>query len=479
LLLLAAAGCAATGVECRDGPAAPAEAPLPPAARTALEPMILSGAMPAADLPPLPGPTAYRSLTPHDCRCRAVRNAPVAGTLDAERRKLEESSHPQCSHLPSERARALRREMLLYTALEIRNRAAGQALEWYHDLAGAEAKAELLAGGLAEAREVRAQAEDLLRRGLRLPVDVEVLRRQVIDARLEQALTEVTLVQLNGRLRGLVAPDLAPTERLWPDLTAPAEAHVPDDVEAAVAVGLAYRPELLLVRAVLDHLDRATLAEARLLLQSINAMLGAEEPGSSCKCLSVLARLLCLSPSRQDEVEAARKQLQDYLAQREREVADEVRVAVTEARGRLPVVVLARERAHRWEIKVDDLKEKSERGMTVFAELATARQDWLKARGEVVKEWVAWQVAAVKVGLAQGVLPLGCEDCPGAIGQGCCAAPTTPLLTRRACPAPAHKPDAPARGNPPVSLAGASGLCAPALTVAGTAPSPAQCGTAR
>ncbi len=409
LLLLAAAGCAAACGECRNGPAAPAEVPLPAATRTAVEPLIHSAMLPPADLPALPAPTAYRSLTLHDCRCRAVRNAPVAGTLDAERRKLEESSHPHCPHLPSEQARALRREMLLYTALEIRNRAAGQALEWYHDLAGAEARADLLAEGLAEARSVRDRAEDLLRRGLRLPVDIEILRRQVIDARLEQALAEVALEQLNSRLRGLVAPDLAPTERLWPDLSGPEEIVVPTDPEAAVAVGLAYRPELVLVRTVLKHLDRATLAEARLLLRSLNGLLGAEEPGASCKCVAVLARLLCLAPSRTDEVEAAHEQLLAYLAQREREVAEEVRLAVAEARGRGPVVVLARERAHRWEVKVDDLKEKSERGMAVFAELATARQEWLKARGEVVKEWVAWRVAAVKVGLAQGVLPLGCQ----------------------------------------------------------------------
>jgi hypothetical protein len=103
--------------------------------------------------------------------------------------------------------------------------------------------------------------------------------------------------------------------------------------------------------------------------------------------------------------------LQAYLTQREREVADEVRLAVTEARGRGPVVVLARERVQRWRLRVEELKEKSDRGMPVFAEFVGARQDWLKARGEMVKEWVTWRTALAKVRQAQGVLPMECGPC--------------------------------------------------------------------
>ncbi len=45
--------------------------------------------------------------------------------------------------------------MLLYSALEVRDDFAGQTLEWYYQLAGAEAKADLLEQPASTAAAIR------------------------------------------------------------------------------------------------------------------------------------------------------------------------------------------------------------------------------------------------------------------------------------------------------------------------------------
>jgi hypothetical protein len=46
--------------------------------------------------------------------------------------------------------------------------------------------------------------------------------------------------------------------------------------------------------------------------------------------------------------------------------------------------------------------------MPVFAELTKARIESYKARGEVVKEFLGWRIANVKLKQAQGILPAEC-----------------------------------------------------------------------
>ena len=59
--------------------------------------------------------------------------------------------------------------MLLFSALEVRDEFAGTALEWYFQLAGAEAEADLLGSALVRARDTLARMEQLKSQGIRLP----------------------------------------------------------------------------------------------------------------------------------------------------------------------------------------------------------------------------------------------------------------------------------------------------------------------
>src|SRR5207248_2326842 len=133
---------------------------------------------------------------------------------------------------------------------EARNRSAGQALDLYYRLAEAEAKADLLDHAAADLADAVRRSRDLMGQGFKLPVELTTLQRREIDARADRVKLAAGIVELNGRLKGLIGQDDLPCDdRLWPagefDV-----AFAPIDSDAAVRVALAHRAELNLLRTV-------------------------------------------------------------------------------------------------------------------------------------------------------------------------------------------------------------------------------------
>lgn len=375
-----------------------------------------------ADAPRAPT-NAYRALPPQLCQCLAVKHAPLADGLDHKRQQLEQKQQPACCRnaRKSGNQRAFQESMLLYSALEIRDQAAGAALEWYYQLAGAEAKADLLNASLEHGRKTLQGIQRLKELGIPLPAPIEDYQRQVVELQLQQARNQLTIEQLNSKLR--LALGYNPTHA-WRFLTDPGlplsaptgETTVPagPDVEAAVQLGLAQRPQLVLLRSMIAHLDGDTLGAATSFLQTINPLLALASPEPSCKWLTILGKILHIQPGQEDRVERVRAQLCDYLRERERTVEAEIREAVYEIHARRRAIALAREASASWEKRIRDLQRRQKEKMPVFAEMAKAYQGSFKARGEVVKEFLAWKIAAVKLKQAQGVLPAECDylECP-------------------------------------------------------------------
>jgi hypothetical protein len=429
LILLAAlaiplgtAGCSLCGVGRHSGSAhgaKAAEPELPEIARTNLEPDLLelASTVKPAEPPVDPRPdSSYRVLTPAQCQCLAAQHTPTADAFDRQRQRLQEQSenaHGLCENHKSDKQRAFQEGMLLYSSLELRDQFAGTALEWYYQLAGAEAKADLLDTSLGRARDTLARMEDLKKQGLRLPAPVEEYQRQIIALQLEQAQNQLTIEQLNSKLRQALGFDPGHAWRFWPDAGAPLGTESIPDVEAAVQVGLAQRPQLLLLRHMIANLDKDTIAPARSLLSTISPILGMSTPARACKALILLGKVTHIQPGQNEEAEALRAQLSDYLKERERVVAAEVREAAYEVRARRELTILARETAGRWQDRIKNLEKQRGQGMPVFADLTTAYMEWYKARGEVVKEFLGWKIAALKVKQAQGILPAECgyTDC--------------------------------------------------------------------
>ncbi len=356
-----------------------------------------------------PVPTDYRALAPPLCQCLAVQHAPLADGLDNQRRRLEQKQANQSclGNRNSGKQSAFQQSMLLYSALEIRNDAAGKTLEWYYQLAGAEAKADLLNNSLESGREMLAGAQRMKSLGIALPAPLEEYQRQIVEVQLQQAQNQLTIEQLNTRL--LEALGYGPHAwRFWPEPGIALGMEEPPDVEAAIHLGLAQRPQLLLLRSMIAHLDRDTLGSARSFLQVLNPLLAMSSPGPSCKLLAVLGKILHIQPGQEDEVERVRAQLIDYLHERERMVAAEIREAVYEIRARRQATLLARQAADSWEERIRDLKKQRAEGLRGVAELNKANVELYKARGVVVQELLGWKIAVVKLKTAQGILPAEC-----------------------------------------------------------------------
>jgi hypothetical protein len=420
-ILIGTAGCSlcqpgrrTDSARCPDA----AEPSLPVVERTSLEPDLLALALtvwPADPPASPPSPSSYRALDPRQCQCLAARHVPTADALDRQRRRLEEQREkaPCLGDRKAEKQRAFQESILLYSALEIRNQFAGTALEWYYQLAGAEAKADLLGVSLDDARDTLARMERLKKQGLRLPAPLEEYQRQIVSLELQQAQNQLDIVQRNSKLRQSLDFDSNSAGRFWPDPSVPLGTETVSDVESAVQLGLARRPQLLLLRGMIAHLDKDTLAAARVLLGSINPLLGMASPKSGCKSLTFLGKLTHVQPGQNAEVESLRAQLKDYLMERESVVAAEIREAALEVRARRQLIILAREAARHWQERIKELEKKRAQGMPVYPDLTAASTEWYKARGEVTKEFLGWKIAAVKVKQAQGILPAECgyTDC--------------------------------------------------------------------
>ncbi len=330
--------------------------------------------------------------------------------LDSQRRQIEkQQAKASClCGQTTKKQRAFQASILLYSALEIRDQAAGTALEWYYQLAGGEAKADLLSNSLDRGRQTLTRVERLKELGIPLPAPIEEYQRQLVELQLQQAQNQLTIQQLNSKLRLAMGFRSTNVWRFWPDPTIPLGTETVPDGEAAVHLGLAQRPHLLLLRSALANLDRDTLGSARSLLQTINPLLAMSNPGPSCKLLTILGKILHLHPGQQDEVERVRAQLIDYLHERERTVEAEIREAVYEIGARREATILWREAADSWEARIRDLEKQHSEGIRGVAELNKAYLESFKARGEVVKEFLGWKNAAAKLKQAQGILPAEC-----------------------------------------------------------------------
>jgi hypothetical protein len=419
-ILAALAGCSLCP-HCRRGgsccPGGGDEAPLPTVERTVQERAIqdLAAAVQSPASPDDPKtPSDYRALAPQLCQCLAAKHAPLADGFDNQRRQLEqqEADNRCLCGRKSDKQRAFQESMLLYSALESRNDAAGKALEWYYQLAGSEAKADLLNISLELGRNMLERADKMKKQGFRLPTPIEEYQRQVVELQLQQAQNQLTIEQLNGKLRLALGYD-SHSWRIWPDPSIELGLENPPEVEAAIRFGLQHRPQLLLLRGMIANLDRDTLGSSRGFLQVVSPLLAMSNPETRCKWQKILDKILHIEPGKEAEVERVRAQLRDYLRERERSVAAEIYEAVYEIGARRKGTVLARQAADSWQERIRDLTKQRAEGLRGVIELSNLYMEWYKARGVVVQEFLGWRIAVVKLKTAQGTLPDDCgySDC--------------------------------------------------------------------
>ncbi|MCE9561187.1 MAG: TolC family protein [Planctomycetes bacterium] len=365
--------------------------------RGTIEPDVTGANISPAALPPV-RPTQYRRLTAVECRKLAIQNAPLADDLD---------SHPdnQTSHACSLKKRSdqaqLSRLVRGYAADDLRNRAAGDALELYYKLATAEGQFDHTSSAHGILRTQLALAEKAIKAGAADRADVERIRRQLLELESQLAKLEAGIASLNAGLAGHLGLDPADQTPIWPADTLTVSGDVPD-VEQSVRTALQCRPDLNMLRTLATSENSGQLAKA--VVTGINPLLGTKE--SANPLFAPLISFMAVVKKEPTQAEAKmQRQLLGALATRERQADAEVRAAVAMVRGnRLAVAAKAAE-VRNWQARVAEAEKRVAAGVAgAEGELALAKVELLKARGELIQAVAEYQISDVKLRQAMGLL---------------------------------------------------------------------------
>jgi hypothetical protein len=333
---------------------------------------------------------SYRGLTEADCARFAACASTLGNLLDEKARASSQSGRNRL--LRAKKTCDQSCVVLRLAADEERSRAVGDALEAFYRLIEAEGRHGFLQLGLKEVNESLARAGELQAKGLPPPVEIAVIRKQLIDLRSDEANLRISILQLNARLKVLLGLSCS-NYSLWPlaDLKV---VPVETDIEQAVEDALRNRPDVALLRTLACCLDADSLAVANQALAGINPLLA--ETSSSCASL--------LAYCDDSTLQSTKQQAQTLLADRKRQATEEIRQAVGQVAYRVQLVILAQQKLEIEERRIKELEEKKSKGLDVEGELTTARLNLYEAQGEQLGTVVNWKIARAQLLEAQGRL---------------------------------------------------------------------------
>lgn len=358
----------------------------------------------------------YQAATELEAQCLAAKASSLGNLLEKEAQAVKDKT-PAFSILRNRkevRQSELRQAILRLRSLEERNRAAGAALELFYRLADGEGRKNLLQASLTDVAEALRKGQEIAWKGLPLPVELDTLRRQQLDFQSELVQIELGLDQGNGELLRLLGLPREPcTLRIWP-LPHNIVCEDPIEPEAAVALGMAHRPQIALLRLLEKNLDRATLPAIKQVLGSVNSLLGTTTPRQPFLQMGPLREIFRFFGT-VGELSTRGSQMAQFRQESEKSIVEEIRLEARALEERVHLVALARDRARSWQKKVEELEEKQKKGMVSFLEILTPRLEYYRARGELVKEVTAWNIARVKLKQEQGLLV---DECGYALDAG-------------------------------------------------------------
>jgi hypothetical protein len=350
-------------------------------------------------------PAEYRALSAEQCQCLAVKASSDGNSLASERRALSATTSP---HGYSEEER-LKLQVLWASELEARNRSAAQGLTTYYHIAQTEASRPILVQSLRELDEALANVARLREHGVQIPFDDGELKRQRLAVLDRQLKLTSQLDQLNAqlvRLLGLSTAEARP--RIWPatDFTV---VVAPTDIELAVAVGTANRPELRLLGALQSSLKAKNVAITRDVVGGASSLIGSQKKFTGMVSLLGVREFLGQRRSNRLELPTRQRQLADYADQRRREVTLEIQQAILEVESTLRRIAVEKQAVTAWRTELDELGKKSQIEEATFLDISRARLKRLEAESDEIDQIVAWKIALVKVKEAQGTLVAECQ----------------------------------------------------------------------
>jgi hypothetical protein len=343
----------------------------------------------------------YYTLDPRECQCLAVERSKLGNMLDDHRRKLAQNTR---KHEPCD---CVLPELLASAALEARNRTASSALELYFTIARLEAQKELLDVAIEELDAAVAEVDAARRQTITLPLKVEGFMQQRLESGQKLIELELGITRANRELTKLLDTEWGDgSARIWPQ-TELRVVRKSIDVELAIDRAMAERPELHVARllATSDCVDNLPTMKAT--LGGYSAFLAASPlPGSK-----LFGKVVTDWLNDPEELAARKQQLTQIADQREREVRDEVRLAVATIHGRHDAAVIAKQAVIHWDQRVVELRQARDVNKSDWGELVEAKLKRIEAQAQLVEAVTAWKIAQVKLHEAQGRLVHDCADC--------------------------------------------------------------------
>jgi hypothetical protein len=341
-------------------------------------------------------------LTPGDVLRMSLSSNGLGDALESEARGQKNAGCATCR--ASQKQAKLSAELQGHASDELRNQTATLALTAYFRLAEARVQMSLLLQGVEPIEALVAQVEELRRQGLPVPDDSSKLPQERSKLEADRVRLDLLESRLGEQLHQVVGKAAGLPPCSCSTITTIEVFHVDElaiDEAAAIAVGLKYRPDLNLIRSALCNLDVGTLPVIRHVMLGLSSLLS----GPARRCIPIVECVPLLLPGLSaKEVEKVSKQLQALLDERKRQAISDIRQAVRAIHAQQNLIRLARDREAMAQRKLDESEEnfRQKRGKTTAVPLA--RQDLLRARGDVVHEVIEWEIARVNLRKAQGLL---------------------------------------------------------------------------
>ncbi len=334
----------------------------------------------------------------------AAERAPLAAALERENDVPSAVVDDPGQARQSEPSSSLAREIRPLLAADLRNKAAGDSVAAFYQLADAEARSEIVRKSIESLDDLRRAVKEAIARGVKPPLDDDEIDRQrasliiiLGQAELGSKLLETDLRRRIG-VAGKTPGRLMPTGEMSISIEG-------TDAEQAVRTGLERRHDLQALRTAYHKLTPENLPEVRELLRTTPGVPGGLGAGPRLPVFSRIiqrhqAQLLAqLDAVAAAEVEVRKSQLFTLIEEKERAVADEIRAQVAILQEQAKQVGLARWRAEKLLVKVADLKKDKQGALAVVpAELEANR-----ARADVIQAVMAWHQARAKLSSAMGV----------------------------------------------------------------------------
>ncbi len=362
-----------------------------------VEPQRMSRKLAQLGVPSAISPAAkagpFRGLSETDCVVAAANASTSGRLLDAKAQQCSQGVPPSSPHCRNPAAPPdLRTEILRVAALEARNRSAAGGLELFYRLELAHAQREVLQDSLAKVAGALEDRDRLLAQGMTIPVPLDELRPQLFDLQSRLVELDQAIARLSDELKDLLS--LGPQEGpwvVWPLAEVRVDTH-PIDVEAAVQIGLARRPEVGLLRGLDSMQSSDTMRALQLSLSMVNPLLGMSCGSSALACRTM--PLLLRSRGNESEDLASLRSLWDiYRQAREQEIAKEIRSAALEVQASLEQIIVANGRLRHWEARIGQIKAREAGGVMSPLEQTQAELRRLDALAALWKSIADWQIA--------------------------------------------------------------------------------------